>query len=48
MSPEESVKILVHNLVNFLKENTELAMVVYNAIPLELPEVKDFDIVQTF
>ena len=33
------MKILVHNLVNFLKENTELAMVVYNAIPLELPEI---------
>ena len=39
-SPEECIKILVYNLVNFIKENTELALVAYNTIPLELPEIK--------
>jgi len=38
-SREECVKILVRDLINYLKKNTEIAMVAYNAIPLELPEI---------
>ncbi|MCK4448571.1 MAG: TetR/AcrR family transcriptional regulator [Candidatus Marinimicrobia bacterium] len=38
-SPEECVRIIVHNLINFIKQNTELAIVAYNAIPFEIAEI---------
>ncbi len=40
-SIEGSVRTLIGKLVNFARENTELAIVVYNEIPLEIPELAD-------
>jgi len=41
-TPEECVRILVHNLVDYVKENRELALVAYNAIPLEIEEIEQW------
>jgi AcrR family transcriptional regulator len=41
LSAEECVRTLVHNLVDFARENMELIMVVENLIPLELPEIDE-------
>ncbi len=41
-SPEECVRILVRNLVEYIKENRELAIVAYNAIPLEIAEIEQW------
>lgn len=41
LSGEECVRALVHNLVSFARENTELIMVVEGVIPLELPEIDE-------
>lgn len=40
-SIEGSVRTLIGKLVNFARENTELATVVYNEIPLEIPELAE-------
>jgi len=39
--PEACVRGLVHNIVNFVRENTELTMVSYNELPLDLPEIAE-------
>ena len=41
-SPEECVRILARNLVNYIKENRELSIVAYNAIPLEIAEINQW------
>ena len=39
--PEDCFRGLIHNIVLFVKENTELAMVSYNEIPLDIPEIAE-------
>lgn len=38
-SPEKCLRLLIRNLINFVRENTDLAMVAYNELPLETPEI---------
>ena len=40
-TPEACVRCLIHNIVHFVRENTELAMVSYNELPLDLPEIAE-------
>ena len=40
-TPEACVRGLIHNIVRFVRENTELAMVVYNEIPLDIPVIAE-------
>ncbi|MDH4219998.1 MAG: TetR family transcriptional regulator [Candidatus Aminicenantes bacterium] len=40
-APEECVRDLIHNLINFVRKNTDLTMVSYNELPLEIPEIAD-------
>jgi AcrR family transcriptional regulator len=39
--PEECVRMIVRNMVDLIKENTERAMVSFNALPLDIPEIAD-------
>jgi len=39
--PEDCVRMIVHNMVDLIKENTERAMVSFNALPLDIPEIAD-------
>ena len=39
--PEDCVRGLIHNIVHFVRENTELAMVSYNELPLDIPEIAE-------
>ena len=32
---------LIHNIVRFVRENTELTMVSYNELPLDIPEIAE-------
>lgn len=41
-TPEECVTTLVRNLVHYIKDNRELAIVAYNAIPLEIAEIEQW------
>lgn len=41
-APEECVSEIIHNLVEFVRENTELAMVAYNELPLDTPEMAEY------
>jgi AcrR family transcriptional regulator len=38
-SSEESIRLLINHIVEFLRGNTELAIVAYNELPLDLPEL---------
>lgn len=40
-SPEECIRLMVQRLVSFVKKNTELAMVTYNELPLDSPEIAE-------
>ncbi len=40
-TPEDCVRGLVHNVVQFVSENTELAMVAYNEMPLDIPVIAE-------
>jgi AcrR family transcriptional regulator len=40
-TPEDCVRGLVHNIVQFVRKNTELTMVAYNELPLDLPEIAE-------
>ena len=40
-SPEECGRLMVRRLVNFVKANTKLALVTYNELPLESPEIAE-------
>jgi len=40
-TPEACVRGLIHNIVNFVRENTALTMVSYNELPLDLPEIAE-------
>lgn len=41
---EERVKYLTYNMVKFFRENTELAIVAFSTIPVEIPEIIDLKI----
>ncbi|MFQ6108265.1 MAG: TetR family transcriptional regulator [Candidatus Aminicenantales bacterium] len=38
---EESVRTVVHRLVQFIRCNTELTLVTYNELPLDVPEIAE-------
>ena len=38
-SSEESIRLLIKHIVEFLRGNTEIAIVAYNELPLDLPEL---------
>jgi AcrR family transcriptional regulator len=40
-TPEACVQDLIRNIVQFVRENTQLAMVAYNEIPLDIPEIAE-------
>lgn len=39
--PQECVRNLIHNIVDFVRENIELSMVSYNELPLAIPEIAE-------
>jgi AcrR family transcriptional regulator len=41
LDPDEAVQRIFRNLVNFIRQNFALAMVVYNELPLDIPEIAD-------
>jgi len=41
LSPEECIQNLIRNIVNFVRENTALALVTYNELPLDVPEIAE-------
>lgn len=41
---EEHVRKMIHTAVMFFKENTELAIVAFDVIPLDIPEVMDLKV----
>lgn len=41
LSPEECVQNLIVNIVNFVRENTDLVLVTYNELPLDVPEIAE-------
>jgi AcrR family transcriptional regulator len=40
-STEEGIRRLISHMVDFVRENTELALVAYNELPLDLPELAE-------
>ena len=40
-TPEDCVRGMIHNIVQFVRENTDLTMVAYNELPLDLPEIAE-------
>lgn len=38
---EESVRTVIHRLVQFIRFNTELTLVTYNELPLDVPEIAE-------
>ena len=42
--PQERVRLIVRKLVEFFRENTELAMVAFNTLPIDIPEIVDLKI----
>lgn len=41
LSPEECVQNLIKNIVSFVRDNTDLALVTYNELPLDVPEIAE-------
>ncbi len=41
MSVEEHVRVTIDHLIDFFRENMELAMVAFNTMPYNLPEIMD-------
>ena len=41
---EEGIRILIGHMVDFVRENTELAIVAYNELPLDLPELAELTV----
>ena len=39
--PEECIRIMIRRIVDYVRKNTELAMVVYNELPLDIPEIAE-------
>jgi len=40
-STEEGIRTLISHMVDFVRENTELALVAYNELPLDLPDLAE-------
>jgi len=40
-SPENNVRELIGRIIDFVRENTSLAMVMYNELPLDIPEITE-------
>ncbi len=40
-APEESVRLIVRNIIRFVKKNKEMTMVAFDAPPLDIPEIAD-------
>jgi hypothetical protein len=40
-TPDDCVRGLILNIIQFVRENTQLAMVAYNEIPLDIPEIAE-------
>jgi len=40
-SPEHNVRELIGRIIDFVRENTSLAMVMYNELPLDIPEITE-------
>jgi len=38
---EDTIRLIVRNLVNFVKTNRDLTMVAFNTIPLDIPEIRE-------
>ena len=43
-SPQERLRMIARGLVRFFRENTELAMVGLNVLPIDLPEIIDLKV----
>ena len=41
---EEGIRRLIGHMVDFVRENTELSIVAYNELPLDLPEVSELKV----
>ena len=41
LSAEQCVRIIIRDIVNFLKAETELALVVFNMLPFDIPELSE-------
>jgi len=41
VSPEERVRIAIQNIIDFYRNNREPAMVAFNTIPIDIPEILD-------
>lgn len=41
---DEGIRILIAHMVDFVRENTELAIVAYNELPLDLPELAELKV----
>jgi AcrR family transcriptional regulator len=39
MSPEQRTRIFIKNIVKFFDENTEIALVTFNTLPFDMPEI---------
>lgn len=42
ISPEERVRIAIRNVIDFHRNNRELAMVAFNTTPVDIPEILEF------
>jgi len=40
-TPEECVRIMIQRIVSFTRHNTELTLVTYNELPLDVPEIAE-------
>lgn len=38
-SPEDCIQSIIYNIIDFVKDNIDLALVAYNALPLDIPEI---------
>jgi AcrR family transcriptional regulator len=41
ITPEERVRRIISGIVNFVRENTDLALVTYNELPFDVPEIAE-------
>lgn len=39
LAPEERTRIFIKNVVRFFEENTEIALVTFNTLPFDIPEI---------
>lgn len=40
-TPEECIRIVIQRIIDYVRKNTELTMVVYNELPLDMPEIAE-------